>query len=225
MKILITGHKGFIGKNLQKRIGQIIGMDLKEGDDILKCKKFPRVDLVYHLAAFISVEKSYKKPEMYLRNNIVATAKIVHAYPNTRIIYTNSVASTDSPYGLSKSISADLIRMSKDYVICNLPNIYGGGKDGKGVIDIFREADELKIYGSGKQTRTFVHVDDIVEALIKAKQWEKGEYYLGSGVETSILEIAKSFNKPIKFYPAKKGDIDKSLIDNTTPNWQPRKWR
>ena len=53
--ILITGHEGFIGQELWKRLStkhDLIGLDIKSGDDILTCElPHPNVvDVVIHLA-------------------------------------------------------------------------------------------------------------------------------------------------------------------------------
>ena len=68
MKILLTGHKGFIGSALLKRLqknNQVIGIDLKDGwnrdklnntQDLLTCEFKEEFDLIIHLAGKRSVE-------------------------------------------------------------------------------------------------------------------------------------------------------------------------
>ena len=59
MTILLTGHKGFIGSNLVKKLSNhtIIGVDLKDGNNILDSNyinallEFYNIDVVIHLAA------------------------------------------------------------------------------------------------------------------------------------------------------------------------------
>ena len=100
-------------------------------------------------------------------------------------------------------------------MICTLPNVYGGGN---GVVDIFKGKEVVEIYGDGKQVRDFVHVDDIVKGLILAQEWECGEYLMGSGTGTTVLELAQG--KRIKYLPERK-EIRESILPNTTPNWTP----
>ena len=100
---------------------------------------------------------------------------------------------------------------------CIFPNIYGRG--GHSVQDIFAGENEVTIYGSGKQTRDFVHVDDIVEGLIMAQNWPVREYFMGSGKNTSVLELAGE--KKIVFAPARKEPFE-VVVPNTTPNWRPK---
>ena len=53
MNILLTGHRGFIGRELLKRLQEknsVIGLDLKDGSDLLTCVFPTDIDLVIHLA-------------------------------------------------------------------------------------------------------------------------------------------------------------------------------
>ena len=211
--ILITGHKGFIGSKLYKKIrGR--GLDKKDGNNLLTMQSFPKADIIYHLAANTSVEESLYNPEVYMLD-IVALARISKQYPNAKIIFAQSAASINpqSPYGFSKLACGEYLkRFHKDYVICTFPNVYGGGK---GVIDIFKDQDTVTIYGDGEQVRDFVHVDDIIEGLVLAKDWTCGEYSMGSGKGTKIIDLAK--DKTIRFAPARQ-EIRESILPNTTPN-------
>ncbi len=59
--ILITGHLGFIGSYLTKKIGNFVGLDIKDGNDILTCD-LPDAEVVIHLAAEPGVVKSIEEP-------------------------------------------------------------------------------------------------------------------------------------------------------------------
>lgn len=214
--ILITGSMGFIGSHLKKKV-RAAGIDLKKGLNLLTCP-LPKADFVYHFAAQSSVEASWKDP-LHDLDSIRLTARLVHNYPDARIIFANSSASKQrsSPYGFSKWASAEYIKkFHTNYVICTLPNVYGPG--GRSVIDVFKGKERVDIYGDGLQTRSYVHVDDIVEAFIKAQNWPVGEYELGNGRATSVLEIAG--NKTKIFHPARKEDKH-IILNNTTPDWVP----
>lgn len=216
-KILITGHKGFIGSHLFKKI-DAAGIDKKDKKDI-RYTFLPKADLVYHLAAQADVQKSIEDPMNDAFHNIMGTLEIIKQYPNARIIYTGSAASNEikSPYGLSKKTGAEYLKLlHKNYVICNLPNVYGGGR---GVQERFKNEDPITVYGDGEQTRDFVHVDSIVEALILAKDWPVGEYWLGSNKETKIIDLAKATGKKIIYKPALEDEVRFSKVPNTTPNW------
>ena len=218
MQTLICGHKGFIGSRLFKKL-RAIGIDIKNGHNLITTELPKDIEIIYHLAAQSSVEASWQDP-VHDMDNLRMTARLVKEYPNAKIIYTASSATpTTSPYGFSKWASAEYIKnFHNNYVICTLPNVYGE-KGGKSVVDIFKDNDEVVIYGDGEQTRSYVHVDDIVEALVLAKDWEVGEYSLGNGNATSILELVEG--KKVKFALARK-EAKESVLNNTTPNWKPK---
>ena len=215
---LITGHRGYIGSLLFEQIGGV-GIDLKQGLNLLTCDLPEGIEVIYHLAAQSFVESSWHDP-VHDMDNLRLTARLVKQYPKAKIIYANSAAAKTpimSPYGFSKWASAEYLKTFHDnYVICTFPNVYG--KNDKSVVDIFKKSWNVVVYGDGTQLRDYVHVDDIVEGLIKAKHWEKGEYEMGSGIATSVLELANGKN--INFAPARK-EARESILKNTTPDWQP----
>lgn len=218
MKILLTGNLGYIGSKLQKALEEkgheVIGFDRKLNSHL---EDIGEVDLIYHFAAQTDVQYSVKHPYYDAMDNIILTTQILEKYPNTRIIYPASASSLhiQSPYGLSKKVACDYIKLlHDDYVILMLPNIYGDG--GHGAIDIFREADVINIFGDGSKSRTIVHVKDVVNAFVMALDWEKGEYTLGGEVLT-IKEIAEKIGKPIVYHPDHKGEIFASVVPNDCP--------
>ena len=222
--ILITGHKGFIGTRLTERLADfgIVGIDIREGMNLISCS-LPNdfdVEVVYHLAAQSDVAASWKDP-VHDMDNIRMTARLVKRYPHTKIIYANSAATLppiSSPYGFSKWASAEYLKtFHNDYIVCTFPNIYGEGS--RSVVDIFKKLDSVTIYGDGLQTRDYVHVDDIVEGLVKAKDWPKGEYQMGSGKSTTVLELAKG--KVIHHEPGRK-EARECIMRNDTPDWKPK---
>lgn len=222
--ILVTGDKGFIGTYLSKKLTNYIGLDLKDGQDILNCDLPKDIELIYHLAAQSKVIDSISDPQYDAVTNIIGTIRIARAYPNAKIIYSASGGTSldiQSPYGLSKHTAGEYLKLiHKNYVICNLPNVFNHD-DGR-VLSTWLKADKIVLYGNGLQTRDFVHVDDIVDGLLKAQDWPVGEYYLGSNQETKLIDIAKTFGKKIEFSHARKGECLHSKVPNTTPNWTPK---
>lgn len=213
---IITGNKGFIGSLLHKEV-PAFGIDIKDGLNVLSCD-LPDAEVIYHLAAQSSVESSWHDP-VHDSDNLKMIVRLVHRYPNAKIVYANSAATLDiaSPYAFSKWACAEYLkRFHKNYVICTFPNVYGEG--GKSVVDIFKGKDRVVIYGSGEHTRDYVHVSDIVNGLVKAKDWPIGEYQLGSGIPTSVLQLAEG--RYVDFQPERKEAVE-SVLANTTPNWRP----
>lgn len=217
MQILITGFKGNIGSRLSKLFDNFIGIDTKDGKDLLTCELPENIDIVYHLAAHAPVEDSWKDPVRTVQN-LATTVRLVHQYPNAKIIFASTGASIDpaSPYGFSKwACNEYLKRFHKNAVILYFTNIFGIPRS---VVDIFKGKEEVVIYGDGLQTRDYVHVDDIVDGLYKAMDWSTGEYMMGSGKKTNLLELAEG--KKVIFKEARK-EARESSLPNTSPNWKP----
>lgn len=215
--ILLTGHLGNIGSRLAKKLDNYIGIDTKDGKNLLTCELPENIDTIFHLAAHAPVEFSWHDPVRTVEN-ISSTVRLATTYPNAKIIFASTGASLDpaSPYGWSKQACNEYLkRFHKNAVILYFPNIFGLPRS---VVDIFKGRDEVTIYGDGLQIRDYVHVDDIGDGLLKAQDWEPGEYMLGSGIGTNLLELAEG--KKVKFEEPRK-EQKESILENTTPNWQP----
>lgn len=221
MKIIISGHQGFVGSYLVKEFDEFIGLDIKSGNDILNCD-LPDADVVIHLAAEPGVIASMEDPYNNARTNILGTIRLAKRYKDARFIFASSGGTIQeeiiSPYGLSKKTCEEYIKLlCNNYVILRFPNVYGKGS--RSVADKFLNNDII-IYGDGSQNRTYGYVDDIVRGIIKAIDYEQGTYKLGSNQNYTVLEIAEAVGKPIKFEPKRDGELDHSSLDNTMPNWE-----
>ena len=106
-----------------------------------------------------------------------------------------------------------------DIVITRFANVYG--LRCHGVIHDFldklaKNPNKLEIIGTGQQCRDFVHVSDVVEALVTvgSKDFVKGEVYnLGLGKTTSILELAKLILTILNLQ-------NKTVVTTTGVSWQ-----
>ncbi|MFA5155518.1 MAG: NAD-dependent epimerase/dehydratase family protein [Patescibacteria group bacterium] len=127
-----------------------------------------------------------------------------------------------------------------DYTILRFANVYGprqfkGGE--AGVIAIFVDnavkGQASTQYGDGKQTRDFVYIDDVVNALALAKDITcHGEVNIGLGVETDLLQIRAAIEQAlgraieVKEVPAKLGEQRRSCLScqraKSVLNWEPR---
>jgi len=109
-----------------------------------------------------------------------------------------------SPYGLQKIIGEQYCKLFTDIYgvqtnCLRIFNVYGDGMNPNGeyaslipkFIRLIRHADPPTIYGTGKQRRDFVHVSDVVEAMISAAQSPAyGEVInIGSGINYSVNQI------------------------------------
>ena len=216
--ILITGNRGFIASGLNLEAD---GIDIKDGVDIISYKPKKRYDVVVHTAALVSVTESIKYPDLYFRTNVEGTLNLLRQHPEAHFVYLSTCAVygegyhsaqdkllPTSPYAKSKVIGESAVRyFAKTWAILRLTNVIGEGERGEpNVYQIFEKEDVLPIYGDGEQTRDFIHVDK-VRQTIKWAMMNTGIYNIGSGVSMRILDVAKSFNKPIKFLPERPGEI------------------
>ena len=81
------------------------------------------------------------------------------------------------------------------------------------------ENRRIVVYGDGTQTRDFVYVQDLCDAIVRSLESEvSGEVFqIATGVETSIGELADMITRiagrepTIEYSPARPGDVDKSF--------------
>lgn len=225
MRVLILGHKGFIGSRLLKRIPNALVVDAADGTNLLNCPLPPDIDIVFHLAAHKSVEESWYFPAKYAEN-LIMTQRIVHAYPNAKIIHSSSCASVwpvASPYGFFKfAASKYLESFHTNYIDLVFPNIFGGDQKQNSVVDIFKQAKEITVHDPSI-VRDYVHVDDIIEGLLKAQNWPTGRYSLGSGIGITTEQLARATGKEYTVSSPRSGgkEAPDSVIPNDTPDWEP----
>lgn len=138
----------------------------------------------------------------------------------------------ECPYGLSKYASELYLdffaRASGLHSAClRLANVYGPRQNSQGeagVVAIFSEKlarrQSPTINGTGRQTRDFVSVKDVARAVAAACEKKvAGVYNIGTGIETSILEVYEILCRSLEVDiapecgPAKAGEQMRSSID------------
>lgn len=98
MKILLTGHKGFIGKHyldLISNTDNIIALDKIEGQDLCDIKvaeNLPDCDIVVHMAATNGTKLFYQSPTSVSFNNTLPTFHLLQRYSgtNTKFVFTST---------------------------------------------------------------------------------------------------------------------------------------
>jgi UDP-glucose 4-epimerase len=162
----------------------------------------------------------------------------VYPAPETHPIQPESV------YGLSKRVGEMYLEFwSRVWGVTStslrLSNVYGPRQNPHGeagVVAIFCErllaGNDVTIFGSGEQTRDFVFVGDVAEAVHRSVETRAiGEFNIGTAKETSINFLATTLRDAacptaqIHHAPAKAGEQMRSVIDNTkagaTLGWRP----
>lgn len=151
-----------------------------------------------------------------------------------------------SPYGRAKHAAESYCELYAELhglstVALRYANVYGRRQDplGEGgVIAIFcgklAAGERPVIYGDGRQTRDFVHVDDVVSANLQAAASDvTGALNIGTGVETSVLDLVDELAAMAdgrRFDPTfaapRAGEVARSCLASDRARrllgWQPR---
>jgi len=222
--VLVTGAKGFIGKNLKVRLQELNNIKIKSFDkeeDMDTLKKFlGEADFIFHLAGVNRPEKI----EEFEKVNVGLTKDIINLLEEMDkkipILITSSIqAELDNPYGKSKKMAEDeLIRYSKKnnvpVYIYRLPNVFGkwSRPNYNSVVSTFcyNISHNLDITISDpKRELELVYIDDVVDEFIKLlfredRDLDKYFYNIKGIFKVSLGELAE------KIYQIR--DMRKSLI-------------
>lgn len=143
------------------------------------------------------------------------------------------------PYALTKYLGEQLVmHWSQVYklpaVSMRLYNVYGlrhrtngayGAMFGTFLAQMANDKP-VTVVGDGSQKRDFIHVSDVVDALIAAADSDQtGIYNVGSGVPVSVMDIVKMLGaRNIAFLPKRPGEPDITHAANTKI-WRDMWWR
>ena len=144
-----------------------------------------------------------------------------------------------SPYALSKAAAESYVeyyalRRGLSTFVARLANVYGPRQDPRGeagVIALFSAAAadgrDVTVFGDGDQTRDFVYVDDVVEALLAAGRHRViGTCNIATGREATVHDLAQALGVRPRFAPARAGEVRRSCLDPRLAaellGWEPR---
>ncbi|HUJ84852.1 MAG TPA: GDP-mannose 4,6-dehydratase [Candidatus Acidoferrales bacterium] len=213
--------------------------------DILDLKKLlsaEKADLIYHLAAQVVVPYSMENPLIDFETNAKGTVHVLEKArkDDAKLVFASSAAVYGNPtmfptpetygfhpfscYGLSKIVGEEYCEMYRDQygldvTIMRFANVYG--LRCHGVIHDFldkiaKNPNKLEIIGTGLQSRDFVHVSDVVDALITvgSEEFTNGKTYnLGYGTTIKIIDLAKLMLQILNLQ-------DKTVVTTTGVSWQ-----
>lgn len=219
-------------------------------------------EAVVHLAAVASVPFSVLDPETTFEVNVEGTKRVldqciahgvkkfvlisscaVYGEPRYTPIDELHLTSPLSPYAESK-LEAERVCLKDcgiglETVVLRLFNVYGSRQtrdDYSGAISAFEDhlkaCGSLTIHGDGLQTRDFVHVSDVVEAVWLTLKTHSGGgvFNISSGRAVRILELAELMDRDqskMVFDEPREGDIRHSHGDFSKAKdvfgYQPRK--
>lgn len=239
MKILVTGSSGYIGCNLKKFIlkngYELISYDLTDGNDIIDA---PRVmeaaegcDAIIHLAALADIPYCQGHPLEAIKTNILGTINVSQAAKRHGIslvfVSTFGAKNPKDIYCLTKRLGEEII-LNDSGVVLRFSNIYGGERylTKKNVVANFinakRNGRRVTVHGDGSQKRDFIHVDDVCRAILIGLKSRTDVYYICTGKQTSILELAQAVGVNHDLSPMKAGYAYKSSYGRPLPGWKPQ---
>jgi len=208
-----------------------------------------RPEAIFHLAAQANLRVSVESPVEDADVNVVGTVRILEAAHRhgVQVVFSSTggaiygecvepVAEDAplrpiSPYGTAKLAAEEYLRTynrlhGSTHVSLRYGNVYGPRQDPHGeagVVAIFLGAlaagEQPRIFGDGHQTRDYVYVGDVARATVAALGQEGGVYNIGTGRETSVLELYElcrgvtgSTLEAIEA-PARLGELQRSALD------------
>jgi UDP-glucose 4-epimerase len=232
---------------------------IPQGVEQLDTRLLIKIDCVFHLAALSDVDACEKNPSEAIRINLEMTKTLIRKCKDAevkKIVFTSSAAvyglhkncyeeliiyDTDqiNTYGSTKyKAELEIIKSGMDFKIARPSNVYGKGLINKdNVIHLFvkeiLKGNPVMIHGSGEQSRDFIHLNDVVSALIFLSNLEeKGLFNISTGKSTKVKSIAIKLmpgsNKRIK-HDSSDREIEIGLnnykYDNAkilSRGWKPR---
>ncbi len=231
MSVLVTGHKGFIGKKLVESLKNlkldVVGIDADYFDNEiwqshltrLLCDVNPKT--IFHVGACSNTLET--NVNLMFERNYESTRIITDwaAENSTKLIYASSAAN----YGTNKSTPANLYGWSKytseNYVVLNggialrFFNVYGPGEEHKSEMASFiyqsyirKSLNQEVFLFPNNPKRDFVYIVDVVKALIYAyanySYLEKTYYEVGTGVAKTFEHLLDSFEIQYKYLSSDK---------------------
>jgi dTDP-glucose 4,6-dehydratase len=214
-------------KNLKKNKNYVFfKCDLNNKKKIIYILKRFKPDGIFNLAAETHVDRSIDDPRSFINSNILGTYNLLESlleykrkirliHVSTDEVYGDIINgrsdekypyNPSSPYSSSKASADHLVRsyvrtFKVPAIISNCCNNYGPNQFPEKLIpklifNIMNKKD-LPIYGKGKNSREWLHVQDHCEALLKIFLKGKiGENYnVGSGINLTNIDIAKKLLK------------------------------
>tara|TARA_B100000902_G_scaffold387832_1_gene432537 strand:+ start:2526 stop:3293 length:768 start_codon:yes stop_codon:yes gene_type:complete len=215
VRILLTGHKGMVGTELYTALTKehrVIGIDLKDGNNLLDCSLDFEVDLVIHLAGESGIPKSLEEPDLYFQHNVIATKRLFDHFKNTRILYASSSTAKEpnrNPYALTKHTVERIAPHSS--LGMRFTTIYSNNSELRPNMLIPRIIRNDVPHVTNHK-RDFIHVADIVSAILTLIKNEdvKGVIDIGTGKSQSLKSILKEFG----MNPQMKMDTPNERADN-----------
>jgi UDP-glucose 4-epimerase len=194
---------------------------------IVASTRNPRKDFETNAAGTLNLLLAAR--DCHVERLVYASSASIYGNPRTLPINEDEPVMALSPYAVSKHSGEQYcLAFYESYgvpaAIVRYSNVYGPGQrlDNaySGVVAKFFAAAAaglpMAIHGDGQQTRDFTFIDDAVEATLVAGMHSRAEgevFNVGTGVETSVIELAGAIASILGVEPAVE-NIDRRDIDN-----------
>ena len=194
MKILVTGHKGFIGSHVYEYFTDL-GFDVDgydRPDDLGDFKTDKIYDVVIHLAANAAIREAVENPDLFWENN-VEKSKPIFDYcrdNNVRCLYASSAAVYEwwiNAYGISKKVNE--VQAPPNSVGMRFFNVYAEKVSRTDML--YRMLEDKTATYLTRHKRDWIHVDDIVSAIATLiPSSYTGVLDVGTGDPVSVIDLA-----------------------------------
>ncbi|WP_366184818.1 NAD(P)-dependent oxidoreductase [Flavobacterium ovatum] len=205
---------GFYNQNKKNKINQSI----ETFDDLELIEFSPEIIVMCH-AAVVSGQESMSKNKL-LEVNVSLTKKIMEHFPLAKCIYVSSVSvygntlneinedtivNPVSEYAKSKYLGEQIVLKGTKNIIVRLPSLYGSGMKENTLIPNYCnqaiDKNVIEVWGKGERLQNYIHVDDVVDLIIKIINYQNEKSFIALGVsdkEFSNYEVATIISNETK---------------------------
>ena len=194
MKILVTGHLGFIGSHVYEyflREGhEVDGYDIPQ--DLGDFKTNKKYDLVVHLAANAAIREAVENPDAFWENNVTKSIPIFEycRANNVRCLYASSASVYEwwiNAYGITKKVNE--IQAPPNSVGMRFFNVYAEKVSRTDML--YRMLEDKTATYITRHKRDWIHVNDIVSAIATLiPSSYTGVLDVGTGDPVSVIDLA-----------------------------------
>lgn len=199
---------------------------------------------IIHCAGGSNVRYSIENPLLDYKKTVMSTLYILEYIRNysinTRLVYVSSAAvygmanklplkedeilNPISPYGYHKKIAEELCKMyafqyKLNIIIGRLFSVYGNGLKKQLLWDACNKLknNDLIFWGSGNETRDWIHVIDAAKYLVQSVERTDKLYNIINIASGVNISISKVLNRLFKYYGIKQKPVFNGIIDKGNP--------
>ena len=220
MKVLLTGHKGFIGSNLLEKLKElghyVYCLEKDDNYDELHLESIiKQCEVIFHVGAIS--DTTLQNPNEMLYYNYVLSKRIfdLARKHNVKVVYSSSAANygdgngvPNNIYGWSKLLAEEYgLKACERFIALRYFNVYGPGEEHKGkMASIAYQAyiqGDFKLF-PGDIKRDFIYINDVVHANIHASTLERGVFDVGTGNAETFQNLVGGMNIPYGYHNENK---------------------